>query len=145
MTTFEKAKQVIAKTLPDCRGLSLPDAAGLILNDLLKNRIMPTTMRASSDLFTRFHAHCRFLGTETGDGYEDWYNRAIQHAVEQDEWPVKLIAKTISIDGHDIDVDVQVPQSTTKATNKQLLTAYEVIQDGAKEHGITLPEHGEEV
>ena len=144
MTTFEKAKQVIAKTLPDCRGLSLPDAAGLILNDLLKNRIMPTTMRASSDMFTRWHAHCRFLGTETGYGYSYWYNLAVSHAIEQDAWPVKVIPQKVVIDGADVMVDVQVPQSTTKATNKQLLVAYEVIQDGAKEHGITLPEHGED-
>ena len=56
---------------------------------------------------------------------------------------MQLIAKTISIDGHDITVDIQVSQSTTRASNAQLLVAYSVIVDGAKEKDIVLPENVE--
>ena len=143
VTTWERAAQIIAETCTKCKGLASAELAARILDALLRARIMPTTMRASADMFTRFHAHCRFLGTATGEGYEEWYNKAVAYAVEQDDWPVKLIAKTLSIDGHDITVDVQVPQSTTRANNRQLLTAYTVITEGAKEHGVALPEHPE--
>lgn len=116
-------------------------AADTLLNRLLENRIMPGSMQASADLFTRFHAHTRYLGKQTGYGYEHWYNAAIDYAVEQDEWPVKLVEQTVTVSGVDISVDVRVPESSKRATNKNLLTAYEVIQDGAREHGVFLPEH----
>ena len=139
MTTYEKAVKIIGSML------NSHHMAVRILDTLLDNRITMTTMRASPDLFTRFHAHCRFLGEEpsTQYGYEYWYNLAIAYAVEQDAWPVKLIPKTISIDGHDITVDIQVSQSTRLATNRQLLIAYSVIVDGAKQLGVMLPENVE--
>jgi len=143
VTTYERARQIIAECLPVKGNESHEVAAERILRALLAKRIMPTTMRASADMFTRWHSHCRFLGTATGYGYKHWYNAAIAYAVEQDDWPCKLIAKTITIDGHDITVDVQVPESTTKANNRQLLTAYTVITEGAAEHGVVLPEHEE--
>ena len=143
MNTYERSASIIADSLPQ-RGSETPlDAADRILRALLAKRITTTTMRASASMFTRWHAHCRFLGTQTGYGYEHWYNEAVNWAVEQDSWPVKLIAKTISIDGHEITVDIQVPQSTTRASNRQLLCAYEVISGGAEEHGVVLPEHWE--
>ena len=144
MTTYQKAVGIIAESLEKHHGRCPVDQAGFAVRALLENRIMPTTMRASASFFTRFHAHCRFLGTVAGDGYEYWYNKAVEHAVGQDMWPVKLVAKTISIDGHAITVDIQVPQSTTRASNAQLLVAYSVIVDGAKEKDIVLPENVEE-
>ena len=145
MTTYEKAILIIAETLPKCRGEAVLDAADRILRALQAERIVPTTMRGSPEMLKRWHSHCRFLGTQTGDGYEYFYNLAIAHAVEMDMWPVKLIEKTISIDGHEITVDIQVPQSTTRATNKQLMCAYEVIVDAAAEHKVALPENVEEM
>jgi len=47
----------------------------------------------------------------------------------------------VNIGGEDISVDVQIPESTTKASNKQLLSAYSYVEDTAKEHGISLPEN----
>jgi hypothetical protein len=58
-------------------------------------------------------------------------------------WPCKIVQRSIEIGGDVIVIDVSVPESTTRATNGQLLAAYQVIVDGAKEHGITLPEHAE--
>ncbi|KKK81361.1 hypothetical protein LCGC14_2814230 [marine sediment metagenome] len=138
----------MAETMPNCdlrAGHSYLEAAVLLLQALEAKRITLTTMHASPELFTRFQAHTRFLGSQPpAYGYEYWYNHAIDHAVRMDKWPVKLIEKTISIDGHDITVDVQVPQSSHQATNAQLLCAYEVIEDGAKEHSIILPEGDDE-
>ena len=48
----------------------------------------------------------------------------------------------VNIAGENITVDVQVPESTTRASNKQLLCAYEYIVETAREHGIVLPETG---
>jgi hypothetical protein len=112
VTTFEKARMIIDETLRTIYGHDYQEAGREILDALLAARIMPTTMRASTDMFVRFHAHCKHLGKETGYGYRHWYN-------------------------------VSVPESTTRATNGQLLAAYQVIIDGAKEHGILLPEHTE--
>ncbi len=137
MTTHEKSAGIISDIVHS-RNMAIH-----ILDTLLDNRITTTTMRASAALFTRFHAHAYFLGQHGGEGYRYWYNAAIAYAVEQDSWPVQLIAKTISIDGHDITVDIQVPQSTTRASNAQLLVAYLVITDGAKEKDIVLPENVE--
>ena len=137
VTTYEKALHIIA-------GFTDDKTADRILRALLAKRIMPVTMKASAEMFTRFHAHCRFLGNHPGEGYEFWYNAAIAYAVEQDSWPVKLIEKVIVIDGHDTSVDIQVPQSSRQATNKQLLTAYTVIQEAATEAGLVLPENTEE-
>lgn len=144
MTTYERAAQIIAETLPSCRGLPLDRAAAHILRALLDKRIMPQPMRASPELFKRFHAHCSHLGKTDGNGYRYWYNQAIAYAESVDEWPVKIIPRTVTIAGEDITVDVAVPESTTRATNAQLLAAYQVITDAAAEQGIVLPEHEEE-
>jgi hypothetical protein len=142
VTTFEKARQIIAEALPKVSGT--PEArAQAILDALLAGRIMPTTMRASTNMFVRFHAHCKHLGKETGYGYRHWYNDAIAYAESIDMWPCKIVQRSIEIGGDVIAIDVSVPESTTRATNGQLLAAYQVIVDGAKEHGITLPEHAE--
>jgi len=145
MTTYDRAAQIIAETLPKCRGEAVLHAADRILRALQAKRIVPHTLRGSPEMLKRLHAHARFLGTQTGEGYEYFYNLAVAHAVEMDMWPVKLIAKEIMIDGHAITVDIQVPQSTTRATNKQLTSAYEIIVESAKEHGVQLPENVEEM
>ena len=144
MTTYERTFDIIAGTLLACKHDACTDQAHKILRALQAKKIMPTTMKASPDMFTRFHAHCRFVGNNTGAGYEHFYNASIAYAVEQDSWPVKMIEKIIDIDGHKISVDIQVPQSSHRATNKQLLTAYTVIEDAAKEAGLVLPENTEE-
>lgn len=147
MTTYERAAHIIAETLPGCDlrpGQSCLAAADRILRALLAKRIMPTTMRASADMFTRFHAHCRYLGTESGYGYNYWYRLAVEHAESVEEWPVKVFPRIVDVGGETITIDVSMPQSTTRATNGQLLCAYQIIEEGAKEHGIVLPEHWEE-
>ena len=141
MSVYDKAARIIADTIAGFRDEDELEIADRILTALGDARITPTVMRASRDMFTRFHAHCRFLGNETGDGYEYWYNEAINYAVQQDKWPVKLIPQTVTIAGEQIVIDVQVPESTTKATNTQLLCAYEIVTDAAEAHKIRLPEH----
>jgi hypothetical protein len=140
MSTYERAAVVIADTLPVCRGLPLPEAATRILDALMAKRYVVIAMRASPDLFTRFHAHARFVGERTGDGYQGVYNDAIQYAVERDLWPCKLVVKTIDVAGEEISVDFQIPESTTKATNAQLLCAYEYVTSVAAEQRLSLPE-----
>ena len=140
ITTHEKAARIIAETLPSCRGKPVKDAADRILRALQKKRIVPVTMRASAELWTRFHAHTRYLGTVTGHGYRYYYDLAIDTMLAEDDWPVKIITKTISIDGHDITVDIQIAESTRKANNRQMLGAYTIITDAAAEERIPLPE-----
>ena len=144
MTTYERAAHIIAETLPKCRGEKLMDAADRILNALGKKRIAPTKMVASVDMLRRFHAHCRYLGNESGYGYKYWYSIAVDHAESVEEWPCKVLQRLVDVGGETITIDVSVPESTTRATNKQLLCAYQMIEEGAKEHGIVLPEHWEE-
>lgn len=143
MRTVERARGIIAEILPQT--ITDPQQAALsIVEALREKRIAFTTMAASADLFVRFHAHCRYLGSETGDGYEHWYNEAIAHAVRLNDWPCKLVTKTVNVEGQDITVDVQVPESTRRANNRQLLLAYEVIDWEANRRGISLPENMEE-
>lgn len=140
MTTYERAASIIADSLPGRGKETALDTADRILRDLLAKRIMPTTMRASADLFVRFHSHCRFLGEQTGYGYKHHYNEAIDTMVAEDDWPVKIITKAIEIDGTYITVDVEIAESTRKANNRQLLGAYQVLVDSAADHRIPLPE-----
>lgn len=144
MTTYQKAVLIIADSLNKHKNAHPIDAAGYAVAALLEKRIMPTTMVASPDMFKRFHAHCRFLGKETGYGYKYWYNLAVEHAERLEDWPCKVLARTVDIDGTMVTVDVSVPESTTKANNRQLLTAYQIIEEGAKEHGVALPENWSE-
>ena len=143
MTAHEKAAVIIAETLEKVHGTP-KDTARSILRALAKKRIAPVTMVASVDMLRRFHSHCRWLGRQTGYGYRHHYNEAIEYAESMDEWPVKVIQRMVDIGGETITIDVSVPESTTRATNKQLMTAYEVIEDTAKELGISLPENVEE-
>jgi hypothetical protein len=143
VTTFEKTRKIIADLLTEravCIWAAAEDLADDILIALREKRIAPITMRASPEFFTRFHAHCRHLGTETEYGYGYWYQQAVDHAVSVDEWPVKVQPTKVVIDDVEHTIDVVVAQSTTKATNKQLMSAYQIIEEGAKEHGVVLPE-----
>ena len=102
---------------------------------------MPVTMVASPELFVRFHAHTRYLGGVTEYGYRYYYDKAVEAMVAAEDWPVKIVPKTITIDGHEITVDIQIAESTRKANNRQLLGAYQVIVDHAKEERVPLPEN----
>jgi len=135
MTVVEQARAVIVAATSE-------QVADKIIAVLATKRIGFIAIRASEELFTRWHAHCRTLGDETGYGYREIYNAAIAHAIEQDLWPVRVIPQVVDVAGEAITVDVQVPESTTRASNKQLLCAYEYIVETAKEHGIVLPETG---
>lgn len=133
--------ETIKRTCEVCTPHEIADE---ILAALADKRIAPTTMVASVDMLKRFHAHTRFLGKETGYGYKYWYNLAVEHAESLEDWPCKVLARTVDIDGTMVTVDVSVPESTTKANNRQLLTAYQIIEEGAKEHGVVLPENWSE-
>lgn len=141
MTVYQKAAEVIETTLRDHGDEPGDWLARRILDNLRAVRIVPHTLRASEEMFTRFHAHCRFLGNETGRGYRHYYNKAIAHAMTMERWPCQVIPRRVKLDtGQVVDVDVPVPSSTTKASNAQLLEAYSVITDEAKREGIELPE-----
>ena len=137
MTTTERAWVIMIETIPG------PEA-DTIIGGLMEKRITFQTFRASHDMFTRFHAHARYIGKETGEGYQQVYNDAIAYAVERDTWPVKVVPQEVVIASETITIDVQIPQSTTKATNQHLLCAYEYIVAVAAEYKISLPERYEE-
>ena len=136
MTTPERARAIIAEHTTE-------QVADRIIAALARKRIGFVAIKASEELFKRFHAHCRHVGEQTGYGYRDIYNAAIAHAMEEDKWPCKMIPQSIDFAGERVTVDVQVPESTTRATNAQLLCAYEYITETAGEHGIVLPENTE--
>jgi len=136
MTTTERAREIMLETI-------IAPEADRIIGALMDKRITFQTFRASHDMFTRFHAHARYLGKETGEGYSQIYNDAIAYAVGYDTWPVKVVPQEVDIASETITIDVQIPQSTTKATNQQLLCAYEYITNVAAEYKISLPERYE--
>lgn len=143
MSTADRAVSIFTDVLPSCRGKSYPDTAKTLVRALLSHRLAITALRASVDLFTRFHAHCRYLGEVTGRGYKDVYNAAIEYAMSFELWPIEIVPYAVDVEGKKIIVDVTIKQSTTKANNTQLLKAYEYIVDTAKEEGKTLPENVE--
>lgn len=136
MSVYDRAITVIT-------GITDADTADRILRALQKKRITVVAMKASESMFRRFHAHTRYLGRETGYGYEYWYNEAVHYAVAHSEWPVKVIPVELVVAGEVITQDIEVPESTTRATNAHLMCAYQAIEEGAREHGIALPEHVE--
>lgn len=141
MTTYEKTVQIITEQVEKHRTDPPEQLARRCLEAMRKKRIVPHTLRASEELFTRFHAHTRYLGNTTGRGYSYYYNLAVNHAMRMNEWPHKIIPKRVKLDTGDIvEVDVPIPESTTKATTGQLMVAYQVVQEEAQRHGIDLPE-----
>ena len=145
MTTYSKSAEIIEGVLKENRDDPAEWLARRILDTLREKRIVPHQLRASEEMFTRLHAHCRYLGDVTGQGYRYWYNKAIAYAVAVNNWPFQIITRTVKLDsGEEVTVDVPVPDSTTKATNKNLMEAYQVIEDEAKIRGIELPEGSHE-
>ena len=136
MTTPERARAIIVEHVTE-------QVADRIIAALARKRIGFVAIKASEELFVRWHAHARYLGEQTGDGYKGIYHDAIEYAQEFDEWPCKLVVREVEVGGEMISVDILVPESTTKATNRQLLKAYEYITEVAKERGIVLPENTE--
>ena len=132
MTVVEQARAVI---VPFCTEQKVDE----LIVALATKRITFVELAASEELFTRWHAHCRFLGKESGRGYDEIYNHAIAYAMEMEE-KFKVLPQTVIIAGEEITVDIKVPGPTTKASNKELLVAYEYIVDTAKEIGVRLPE-----
>jgi hypothetical protein len=142
MTTYEKAIGILTDTIAAHRQDEPVQLARRCLEAMRAKRITPQTFRASEEMFVRFHAHCRHLGNMTGKGYGHYYNVAIKHAMATDDWPVKIIPRRIKLDtGQVFEEDVPVPESSTKATTRALLTAYEVIEDEARRAGVRLPEN----
>ena len=141
ITTYQKSAEIIEEVLRENHDDPADWLARRILDSLREKRIVPHQLKASEEMFRRLHAHTRYLGSVDGRGYRYWYNEAINHAVKVHCWPVKIITRTVTLDsGEAIEVDIPVPGSTTKATNKQLLEAYSVISDEAKRQAIELPE-----
>lgn len=145
MTIDEKALQIIEE-------ITGRDAALAIIAALAKKRISFVTLTASVQLFTRFHAHCRYLGsvvTDADKGYEHFYRLAVDHAMELNDWPLRIeevtVPITYEIAGETIKenytTEVARPASSRKANNRQILTAYSVITDEARRRGIELPEN----
>jgi hypothetical protein len=142
MTTYEKALQIVADTITAHRNDEPGELARRCLEALRAKRITPQTFRASEEMFVRFHAHCRHLGEETGKGYRYYYTAAVEHAMKMQAWPVKIIPRMVKLDtGQVVDVDVPVPESSTRATTAHLMEAYNVITDEAMRAGVRLPEH----
>jgi len=142
MTTYEKARGLIAECIRKAKSGDDPEqTAESCLRAMRDKRIVPHNLRASGELFKRFHAHCRYLGDVTGIGYRTLYNKALRHAEKMHEWPMKIIPRRIRLDTGDIvEVDVPIPESTTRATTSNLMAAYQVIVDEAATAGVTLPE-----
>jgi hypothetical protein len=144
MTVNEKALEIITKALVQHTGGKASEMARHILDALKEVRIVPIRLRASQVFWTRYHAHCRYVGDMDGRGHDYWHNRATRHAFKMHMWPYKIVPTQVTVNGVTIDVDVPVRDSSRNATNTQLMEAYSVIQDEAKRQGYELPEDSHE-
>ena len=133
MTAYEKAHGIIAEML-DAK------TATRVLDALMRKRLAVAPMRASYDMFTRYHAHMRYLAQEIGQTYDELYIEARDYALQRGEWPVKLSQIEIEFGGEVHIEDINVPQSSRLASTSNLTTAYQYIVDTAAEHKIVLPE-----
>ena len=141
MTTFEKSVGIMADVIEKHRNDTGAKLARRCLDALREKRIVPRSIRASEELFTRFHAHTRYLGEMTGRGYRHYYDLAVRHAVTVGDWPMVVRQVMITLPGGETFWrDVQLPDSTTKARTSHLMIAYGVIEDEAKLAGVSLPE-----
>ena len=146
MTIYQKAAEIIEKTITEQPDEPADWLARSILDALREKRIIPQSLRASEELFTRFHAHCRYLGDVAGPSYRYWYNKAVRHAVKLHEWPMRMMIAVVESEPGKFEIeDRLVADSTRNATTSNLMCAYGVIQDGATEHGIDLPENPQKV
>jgi hypothetical protein len=144
VTTYEKAMTIIAEVVEKHRGETGEMVARRCLDALREKRIVPHTMAASGELFKRFHAHTRYLGRETMLGYRHYYDMAVQHAVTLGEWPIVVRPVMIELPGGEVHWrDANLPDTSKKATTSNLMTAYSVIEDEAKQAGVVLPEGDE--
>jgi hypothetical protein len=142
MTTYERAVGILTDTIAAHRQDEPVQLARRCLEAMRAKRITPQTFRASEEMFVRFHAHCRHLGAMTGKGYRHYYNESVRHSMATDDWPVKIVTRRIKLDtGQVVEVDVPVPESSTKATTRALMAAYTVIEDEARRAGVRLPEN----
>jgi len=137
----ERVLRLIAE-ICEKRGISNGMGAAMqIVAALEKKRYMIRPMKGSPEMLRRLHAHCRYLGDTTGNGYEHYRDMAYRHAVDMHEWPTVIVPVAVPLDnGETVTVDVPMPDSSTKATNAQLMVAYQVIEDEARRAKSTLPE-----
>jgi hypothetical protein len=140
MSTYDRAVRILTETIPNVWQLEAQAQAEKLIDALMAQRLTIVVRKASDEMFRRFHSHCAFVGEATGEGYEAMYQGAVQYAMGLEAWPWKLVVTTATVGDEEIAVDVRIPESTTKATNKQLLCAYEYITGVADEHALVLPE-----
>lgn len=143
MTAWEKGGRALRETFRVLK-IDRPEwLAESVLSELEHRKLTFSTAHASPDMLTRFHAHMAFLGKSSRVGltYREIYENAVRAASATGDWPIKNVVRTVTIEGHEHVVDVPVPQSSKVATNKQLLAAYEYVQDLAKECEVILPEN----
>jgi hypothetical protein len=145
VTVYEDALVEITSELARQHIRSPRRVAEAIGAKLMERRIIFQRARVSPEFLKRFHAHCRYLATALGLSYDELKQQAIDEAMKQNAWPVKIIAKKIRYRddrGEDVEivVDVTIPQSTTVANAKQLTIAYDYLQGVAEEAGVHLPE-----
>jgi len=145
MTLFEKSVQILEATIEEHREEPADWLARRCLDELRKKRIVPHRLRASEEMFTRFQAHTRYLGDTAGPSYRHWYNKAVRHAMKLQQWPVRVVPAVIEKEpGRWEIVDLPTADSSTRATTAQIMCAYSVIVDGAKDQRIDLPEDSHE-
>lgn len=146
----ERAGEILARSLTQTlrtEGAALDRviisrAAAEAVRHLLGEGIDLREPKRSDELSTRFHAHCGYVARHSkGDVTKDEvYSEALNTAVEHGLYPYTLVTQRVNINSAIFDVDVKVPVSTTKASNRELLEAYEIVQDIAARYGVRLPE-----
>lgn len=141
MGVSSKVLQIIAQACERRGVINSTSVANDIAVALEEKRYMIRAMKGSPEMLRRLHAHCRYLGDATGRGYEYYRDMAYRHAVDMHRWPTVVIPVDVTLDnGSVVTVDVTMPDSSTKATNAQLMEAYSVIADEARRAGEQLPE-----
>jgi hypothetical protein len=154
-TIEERAGAIVAESLTHSlrvRGLILDDkqstfAAGEIVRHLIGSGIRLKEQKRSNELSTRFHAHCSWIARHGSSHYsqDEIYSMILSEAVQRGVYPASIIVQRVTINSAVHEVEVRVPHSTTRASNRELLAAYEILEAFAAEEGVRLPEHLEYV
>jgi len=146
----EKAGAIVAASVARSlrkRGVTIDDSvsgfvAGEVIRHLIGTGIDLREHPRSKELSTRFHAHCNWVSRHgrSGHSQDEVYSMILNEAVERGVYPATIITQRVTINSAVHEVEVRIPVSTTRASNRELLEAYSILEAFAAEEGVRLPE-----
>ena len=104
----------------------------------------------SSEFQRRFHAHLSQCASQSGVDRDKLKLQILRQCVDEHRcvdggslYPYTLVDVKLQQPIGDIThIEIQEPLSTSQRTNKEMMTAYDCLQEYATKHGIILNERG---